>query len=247
MALQTSRKRRRSLRSSSDRRPGSLQCFVGVEVFDGLLERVALDEPHGVVGSAVAVGAQAVDRDDAGVLQPAGDLGLGDEPLAAGRVVGVLLEDLLECHLAVQLGVQGDEHRAQPAPGVRPQDAEPLAVAGGRADRQLAVRSGSSSSASVAGPFLLRATRARVASISGSPSAARLTRVDRLAGTAARLCSTPPPCFFSERDQRLDRPLGRRRRGRHGRRRWSARDPRLVARPGVECGDELGLLDQAVL
>ena len=68
------------------------------------------------------------------MLQPAGDLGLDQEPLAAGRVVGVLVEDLLERHLAVQLAVQRHEHRAQAAPGMRPQDAEPLAVAGGRAD-----------------------------------------------------------------------------------------------------------------
>ena len=57
-----------------------------------------------------------------------------DEPLAADRVVGVLLEDLLERHLAVQLGIERHEDLAQPAAGVRPQDAEPLAVAGGRAD-----------------------------------------------------------------------------------------------------------------
>ena len=101
---------------------------------DGLLEAVAADEPHGVVGPAVAVGAQAVDRDDPRVLQPAGDLGLQEEPLAADRVVGVVVEDLLERHLAVQLGVEGHEDGAQAAPGVGPEDAEPLAVAGGRAD-----------------------------------------------------------------------------------------------------------------
>ena len=56
------------------------------------------------------------------------------EPLAAGRVVGVLVEDLLQRHLAVQLRVQGDEDGAQAAAGVGPQDAEPLAVGGGRAD-----------------------------------------------------------------------------------------------------------------
>ena len=57
-----------------------------------------------------------------------------EEPLAAGRVVGVPVEDLLQRHLAVQLGVQRHEDGAQAAPGVRPEDAEPLAVAGGRAD-----------------------------------------------------------------------------------------------------------------
>ncbi len=39
---------------------------------------------------------------------------------------------------AVQLGIQGDEHLAQPAPRVGPEQAEPLAVAGGPADRQAA-------------------------------------------------------------------------------------------------------------
>ena len=53
---------------------------------------------------------------------------------AAGRVVGVAVEDLLEGDLAVQLGVEGDEDGAQAAPGVGPEDAEPLAVGGGGAD-----------------------------------------------------------------------------------------------------------------
>ena len=44
------------------------------------------------------------------------------------------VEDLLQRHLAVQLGVEGDEDRAQAAPGVGPQDAEPLAVGRGGAD-----------------------------------------------------------------------------------------------------------------
>ena len=106
-----------------------------MEAVDGLLEAVAPDEPHGVVRAAVAVGAQAVDRDDPGVLQPAGDLGLEQEPLPAGGVVGVLVEDLLERHLAVQLRVERHEDRAQAAAGVGPQDAEPLAVGGGRCRR----------------------------------------------------------------------------------------------------------------
>ena len=126
--------RRSSLRSSSARRPGSiLQRLVGVEAVGGLLEAVPLDEPHGVERAAVGVGPQAVDRDDARVLQAAGDLGLEQEAGPAGRVVGVLVEDLLERHLAVELGVEGDEDGAQAAPGVGPQDAEPLAVGGGGA------------------------------------------------------------------------------------------------------------------
>ena len=46
-------------------------------------------------------------------------------------VVGVAVEDLLERDLAVQLAVERDEDRAQAALGVGPEDAEPLAVAGG--------------------------------------------------------------------------------------------------------------------
>ena len=56
-----------------------LEGEVGMEAVDGLLEAFPLDEPHGVVRPAVGEVAQAVDRDDARVLQPAGDLGLEDE------------------------------------------------------------------------------------------------------------------------------------------------------------------------
>ena len=98
-----------------------------VEPLDRLLEAVAADEPHGVERPAVGVVAQAVDRHDPRVLQPAGDLGLQQEPRAALGVVGVPVLDLLQRHLAVQLLVARDVDLAQPAPGVRPEDAEPLA------------------------------------------------------------------------------------------------------------------------
>jgi hypothetical protein len=100
---------------------------------DRLLERVAADEPHGVKWAAAGVGTEPIDRHDAGVFQPAGDLGLEQEPLAAHAVVGVIVEDLLEGDLAVQLGIQRHEDGAQSAPGVGAEDAEPLAVAGSRA------------------------------------------------------------------------------------------------------------------
>ena len=63
-----------------------------------------------------------------GMLQPAGDLGLEQKSLAAHRIVGVLLEDLLERHLTMQLGVECDEHRSQASLGVRAEHPEPLAV-----------------------------------------------------------------------------------------------------------------------
>ena len=54
--------------------------------------------------------------------------------MAAGLVVGVAVEDLLEGYLAVQLRIQRHEDGAQTAAGVGPQDTEPLSVGSGRAD-----------------------------------------------------------------------------------------------------------------
>jgi hypothetical protein len=103
---------------------------TSVEGVRGLLQALTLDEPRGVVGPAVGVGAQAVDRDDPRALEPAGDLGLQQEEGAADRVVGMLVEDLLERHLAVQLLIEGGEDGAQSAAGVGPEHAEPLVVGG---------------------------------------------------------------------------------------------------------------------
>jgi hypothetical protein len=94
------------------------------------IERVAADEPHGVVGAAVGVCSQAVHPHDVGMLQPAGDLGIEQEPLAAGRVVGVVVQDLFERDFAVELGIECHKDRAQTAAGVRPQHPEPLALEG---------------------------------------------------------------------------------------------------------------------
>ena len=123
-----------------------------------------------------------------GMLQPAGDLGLEQEPLAAGRVVGVVVEDLLERHLAVQLGVQRHEDGAQAAPGVRPQDAEPLAVGGGRADGVAGGAVGVASCSVEPEP-----TWASEASSSRLPICARHSRVDRPTPMAARLRSGSLP------------------------------------------------------
>src|SRR5262249_6382284 len=105
-----------------------------MELIDGLLETLAADEPHRVIGPAVAMGPQAVDRHNPRVLESAGNLSLQQEPLAAGGVVGVVVEDLLQRHLAMQILVGGDEDGPRPAGGVGPEDAEPLAVACGSPD-----------------------------------------------------------------------------------------------------------------
>ena len=91
-----------------------------MEAFDGILEAVALDESHRVKRPATVVGTQAVDRNDARMLEPAGDLGLDQEALSARRVVSVVVEDLLERDLAVELGVHGNEHGTEAAAGVGP-------------------------------------------------------------------------------------------------------------------------------
>jgi hypothetical protein len=104
------------------------QPGVDVKRSDGVLERVASDEPHRVIGAAVGVDTEPVHRHDPGVLEPAGDLGLDEKPVAAGRVVGVAIEDLLEGDLAVQLAIERHEHFPQTTPGVRAEHAEPLTV-----------------------------------------------------------------------------------------------------------------------
>ena len=160
-----------------------------------------LDEPHGVIGPAVAIVPQAVDRHDARVLQPAGDLGLQQEPLAADPVVGVVVEDLLQRHLAVQLGVQRHEDGAQAAPGMGPQHAEPLAVAGGRADGVGGGAVGIAVVAAVeAGP-----SGPSVPLDLGSPTwPGSRGSIDRR-GCAARLRPTSPPCFLMWQRPGLDR------------------------------------------
>ncbi len=74
--------------------PVAFQILVGVVLVDGLLERIAANEPHGVVGPSAFVGPQPVDRNDTRVLQPAGDLSLQQEAGAAGGVVSVPVENL---------------------------------------------------------------------------------------------------------------------------------------------------------
>jgi hypothetical protein len=105
-----------------------------VEATDGVLEAVAADEPHGVERPAVDGVAQPVDRDDARVLQPAGDLRLVLEPAAVAGIVGIAVLDLLQRHVAVQLGVAGEEDLAEAAAGVGPQDAEPRPKGAGCAE-----------------------------------------------------------------------------------------------------------------
>ena len=81
-----------------------------MERLDGFLQALSLDEPHGVIGASAAVGTQAVDRHDTRVLQPAGDLGLGDEPLAMA-----LLDRVVDSATIVKL--KGKSYRMHRGPG----------------------------------------------------------------------------------------------------------------------------------
>ena len=175
------------------------------------------------------------------MLQPAGDLGLEQEPLAADGVVGVMVEDLLERHLAVQLGVERHEHRPQPAPGVRPEDAEPLAVAGGRADGV----GGGAVGVAVLGRQVTP-TWPSVASTSGSPIRP---------GSRGSSCRPRPRPGSSRRRRRaLQVDVGQGlQQGPLGRSQVPAgfqvvgEAPGLVERPRLERGHELALVDEAVL
>ena len=105
---------------------------------DGFLEAVPLDEPHGVEGAAIVIAAQAVDRHDPGVLQPAVDLRLRDEAGAELGLVGLVGPDLLEGNLAAEFLVAGAVDASQPALAVETQDAEPRpgAAGGGHISRR---------------------------------------------------------------------------------------------------------------
>ena len=95
---------------------------------DRLLQGVALDEAHRIVWPAVVVGAEAVHRNNARMLQAASDLGFQHEPAARVLVHGVLRQNLLEGHFAVEFLILGQEHLAQSPLGVRADDPKPPAL-----------------------------------------------------------------------------------------------------------------------
>ena len=68
------------------------------------------------------------------MLQPPGDLGLEQEAGAAVRVVGMVGDGSPSARPRGSVPNRGPRRRPQAAPGMGPEDAEPLAVGGGRAD-----------------------------------------------------------------------------------------------------------------
>ena len=107
---------------------------------DRLVQAFPPHEPHGVKRPALLVDAQAVDRHDPRMLEPAGDLGLEQEPRAAVGVVGAFGLDLLQGHLALQLGVERDRDLADPPLSVRAKDAKPHPRGCGIAQKTFSLR-----------------------------------------------------------------------------------------------------------
>ena len=100
-------------------RQGLLSVAHGlVQAADGGLQGLAPDEPHDVVGPAVRTFAHPVDRDDPGVLEPAGDFGLTFEAGPVLEVVGPSVLDLLDGDVPMDFPVVSQADDAQAPLGV---------------------------------------------------------------------------------------------------------------------------------
>ena len=119
------------------RRAGATMVAEPCQLVDDLVEPLALDELHGVIGR-LAVLADLEDRHDVGVVQPRRRLRLAAEPLQRLGVVRDLVRQDLQRHPAAQadlLGLVDDPHAA---PADLPEDpvvAQPLRPARDRIPR----------------------------------------------------------------------------------------------------------------
>jgi len=84
-----------------------VEVAIEREVGDALRPRLALDPLHGVEQGAVIAAAEVVDRHDAGVVEGAGDHGLGDEAVLGVLVGGLVLPDQLDRDLAIEAVLPG--------------------------------------------------------------------------------------------------------------------------------------------
>ena len=157
----------------------------------------------------------------------------------------MVVEDLLERDLAVELRVERDEDRPQAAAGMRPEDAEPLAVAGGRADgvagRAVGVAVAVLGRAVDGGDVAQRGIDVRVAEI-------RQALPRGLAGRDGRqaLLDVAAVGLEMDIDEGLDQgPLGRGQLP--ALLEVVGQTPGFIQRPGLEGEHELGLVDDAVL
>ena len=104
---------------------------LGMSLLDLCVEIAAADHLHGIEEMAVDVLPDAEHRDDAGMVESAGNLGLGSELGAKLLVGGVVAPQRLDDRLAPELFVVGDEEIGHAAAAEEPQ----ATVAGRGADR----------------------------------------------------------------------------------------------------------------
>src|SRR5262249_50082169 len=86
-----------------------------VKAGDGVAEGFAGDDAHGVVGVAAGPGGEGVDGDDAGVVEPAGELGLAQEPVAGAGIAAGSALHAFEGDLAFEFGAFRSIDDAEPA------------------------------------------------------------------------------------------------------------------------------------
>jgi hypothetical protein len=150
----------------------------------------------------------------------------------------------------VQLGVQSHEHFAQPAPCVRPKQAKPLAIAGGRAQRQPggAVAVVILVSTDLGGVAILGSCDACERRLDLGLAQVHQARTGRSVGGdgGQALLDVAPMGFDVDRRECLEsRALGARQIA--AGLQMVGQALRLVAGPGLEGGKKGALVDQAVL
>src|ERR1700723_2958184 len=85
---------------------------------DRVFEAGPADETHGVVGTSILKMAQAVDRNDAPVLQATSHFGFVEEPGPALGIIGLRFLNPLERHVSIEFDVPCDPDLPEAASGV---------------------------------------------------------------------------------------------------------------------------------
>jgi hypothetical protein len=89
-----------------------------------IAQTVAFDKAHGIKGTAVEIPPESVDGNDAGMLEPAGDLGFEEKAAAMARVIRMTILKLLKRHFPLKLHIQRDYDLTQAARSVWPKQSE---------------------------------------------------------------------------------------------------------------------------
>src|SRR5688572_13275532 len=86
-----------------------------MECLDRLPQALPANKPHRVVRKPFLIDSQSIDRNNAWMLQSAGDVSLRQEPVADGLIWFLLGLQFFEGDLAVNLFVDGQPHLAHAA------------------------------------------------------------------------------------------------------------------------------------